>query len=66
MAPISNETIILGDLNFDQFDENGRGKKLVDFNNTHGFYSTNTKTGTCFNYKSNESSLLDVILCYFL
>ena len=43
MGPHSTETIILGDLNFDQFDVKGKGRKLADFNNTHGFSSTNTK-----------------------
>ena len=65
-ASKSTETVILGDLNFNQFDRLDKGRKLNEFNNTHGFFSTNTKVGTCYNHKTQEWSLLDVILCYFL
>ena len=65
-ASKSTETVILGDLNFNQFDCLDKGRKLNEFNNTHGFFSTNTKVGTCYNHKTQEWSLLDVILCSYI
>ena len=56
----------IGDLNFNQLDKADKGKKLNQFNITHGFSNTNTEVGTCYNKRRNEWSLLDLILCYFL
>ena len=66
MSADSTETVIIGDLNFNQLDKAEKGKKLNQFNVTHGFSNTNTEVGTCYNRSRNEWSLLDLILCYFL
>ena len=66
MSTDSTETVIIGDLNFNQLDKADKGKKLNQFSITHGFSNTNTEVGTCYNKRRNEWSLLDLILCYFL
>ena len=60
------KAFILGDLNFNQLDKGSKDKKLDQFNIAHDFCSTNTTEGTCYNKRTHEKTLLDVILCYFL
>lgn len=56
------EVIIMGDLNFNMFDDNN---PLIDFNSTHGFNNTISQ-GTRLNKQTNKSTLIDVILVYSL
>ena len=62
---MTDEIIIIGDLNFDQFDLVNKGKPLKDFCNSHGLVNTISK-GTRRNPITNNLTLLDVILCYSL
>jgi len=57
------DTIIVGDINYDMLDKNNN--KLQTFIDTHGFSNTISK-GTRLNPTTHRFSLLDVILCYLL
>jgi hypothetical protein len=57
----SANTIIIGDLNFDQLDRN-KSAKLNSFCDSYGFKNAITK-GTRYNPITGHSTLLDCILC---
>jgi hypothetical protein len=58
----SANTIIIGDLNFDQFDSS-KSAKLNSFCDSFGFKNTITK-GTRYNPTTGHSTLLDYIMCF--